>query len=264
MSDITLPLHINNVVGLELMRAWVPRGEYVINDHNQWLDFRTIDGTTVSDGTDGATVSVSLDMGDGWSARNVVSCLQQHLRDMDIVGLKCVHVELLLRTSQVRFRNPTPFTLAFGTGPNSSKCMAEILGFPHGEDVSSRACCDSDNDDGCCFEITAPFRMNLSGVRYLEVRTDEMALEHTDGVLAQIAMSPQLPVVHYSAQDIIANMRMIRYPVVLRELKLTFTTRDTMGIPRPYDFNGMYYNITLAVYALRQNIPWKPIVEGRV
>ena len=68
MSEITLPLHINNVVGLELMRAWVPRGGYVINDHNQWLDFRTTGGT---DGTDGTTVSGEdrRDRRDRWGDR---------------------------------------------------------------------------------------------------------------------------------------------------------------------------------------------------
>ena len=247
------PLVCKNVVAVELLRAGIPRGEHVVHAENNWRDIDVDVGGGVT-----RCHGIALDIGDGWTAPAVVTWLQEKIRALD-PALATFEASLLLRTSALRLQNPHTFTLRFATGPHADRSIAVPLGFAPDTDAVARPVAVATCGLHAGWHVLTGHRIDLSGPRFLDVRTKELATEHTDGVLAQIPMVPGQPVGTYDG----STNRYVRYfrrPIHLEQLSLEFTTfcpgRARSGDPhRPYDFNGLYYNLTLAVYTHRWRLP---------
>ena len=79
-------------------------------------------------------------------------------------------------------------------------------------------------------------------------------------MLAQLALSPGLPIVHYTGEC--TQFRRFQRPLHLTTLDLSFTVNngDATG-HRPYAFNGMHWALTLVVHGVRWQLPWSAVVD---
>ena len=322
-GTVVVPINIKHVFAVELVRAWIPRGEHQIHVGNNWLDLTVMPS---ADASTPSTYSVQLEMGDGWTAQATITRLQSLIRAIGDPALAAFTASFQVRRSQLQLSNATPFTLLFGTGPHAAESLAAPLGFPR-EDVVG-----VENATTSMYEAKGQ-RMDYSGARHLHVTSQELQDQHTDGVIAQIAMSPLAPIVTWKNTD---DIRSFARPKHITSLTLRFTTfdenrasrratarhlvesrreqarsviaaidatttqkvdvqlpgpdegttawdalddnerlayqrareqellrafvathyEDTQLDPyRPYDFNGLYYNITIAVHSYRFKVP---------
>ena len=241
-STSRVPIHLKNVTGVELWKAGLPRGEHILHDHNRTL--HVVVGDTTHD--------VCVDEGDGWCARTLAQEIQCRVRALSS-GLEAFTATVDLRRSRMRFTNPGAFSIYGG--------MAHVLGFrgtTHAK-ATEESGCDPANP---MYQLTGAARLDLAGPRYVDVTTAELASDHTGGVLAQIALSPGLPIVHYAGEC--THFRGFQRPRHLSTLSVSFTAREPWhtGAARLYGFNGMHWSLTLAVHGLRWSLPWSAVVDA--
>lgn len=250
-EGFVIPVHMKNVIGVELMRCNLPRGEYVVNDGNRFLDLRA---TGASAGTEGV-FTVSLDVGDGYTAKTFITALQQRVRATSNY-FEDFSLAIDLRQSRAVSTNGNPFELLFASGPNAHRSMYVELGFGNAADAVSAG---ADN------RITSDFRVDLSGVRFLEFTTEELGtVGHQDGVLAQIAMGPVSPLVEFSETNPRQIMRRFSNPMHIRTLTMSIRSlRQGQSVLQPYEFHGLFFQITLAVFVLKHKIPFESIIDEK-
>ena len=246
-----VPVHMKNVIGIELMRCNLPRGEYVVHDGNRFLDVRA----TGAGGGDEGIFTASLDAGDGYTAKTFITALQQRVRALSNY-FEDFSLAIDLRQSRVVVTNSGPFELLFATGPNAGRSMYVELGFRNTVDVASAG-----TENRCMGE----FRIDLSGVRFLEFTTEELTTAgHQDGVLAQIAMGPVSPLVEFNENNPRQMMRRFSNPLHVRTLTMSIRSlRQGQAIKRPYNFHGLFFQLTLAVFVLKHKIPFSAIIDEK-
>jgi hypothetical protein len=242
-----VPVHMKNVIGVELMRCNLPRGEYVVNERNRFLDLR-------APGAD-AVFTASLDVGDGYTAKTFITALQQRVRETSNY-FEDFSVAIDLRQSRAVMTNSSPFELLFASGPNAPQSMYVELGFGNAADAAS---------EGVDNRITSDFRVDLSGVRFLEFTTEELVTAgHQDGVLAQIAMGPVSPLVEFNETNPMQMMRRFSNPLHIRTLTMSIRSlRQGQSVRQPYEFHGLFFQITLAVFVLKHKIPFQSIIDEK-
>ena len=123
---------MKNVIGVELMRCNIPRGEYVVNETNHFFDIRASGAAAGSEGI----FEIGLDIGDGYTAKTFITALQQRVRDASNY-FENFSIAIDLRRSRVVMTNGSPFQLLFASGPNAHRSMYVELGFGNDVDVSS-------------------------------------------------------------------------------------------------------------------------------
>jgi len=268
-NNVIVPIDGTYVVAVELVRAWIPRGEYVIHDWNCWLDLEVA----------GEHHSVAMAVGDSWDANTLLAELQCLVR-RTVASLPQFNASIDRHTGIVRLAAEAPFTARFYSGPHATRSLASVLGFASTSDTPSHE--DLAADPHVRHQLHGQWRTDLSGARFIDVRTKELTLEHTDGVLAQVAVDPTQPVVHFDPPGGVTVRRFAHPLPSLRKLTLAFETFDAKaasivaetrrrrnindaavvndlngitGDRRPYTFNGLMYNVTIAVHMLRWKTP---------
>lgn len=243
------------VVGVELLRAWVPLGDYIVSDHNQVFQIRR---------QAGQVLDYVVPPGNGWGANTLLADIQAGIRKL---GFCSFSTAVQPRTGVVRFRAGEPFEVLFGSGSEAERSVATLLGFPPRDVASTEV-------DATTHQVVSPSRADLSGDRFINVRTLELADEHPpDGRLAQIPISTDSPVFYYDAGRPL--VRRFPRPRNLKSLLLTFRTQDagrlarkrealadgdsprwaSVETERPYDFHGLSFDLTLVVYTIRYLAP---------
>ena len=71
-ESFTIPVHMKNVIGVELMRCNIPRGEYVVNETNHFFDIRASAPLQAPEGV----FEIGLDIGDGYTAKTFITALR--------------------------------------------------------------------------------------------------------------------------------------------------------------------------------------------
>ena len=233
-SMVTVPVHLKNVTGVELWKAWVPRGEHALHKHNNTLSV-TVEVPCAGGEPVPTAYTVRVDEGE-WCAQTLAVELQR------LVRATCVHCTAFTahvnpRRGRMCFTNTEPFSLRGS--------MVHALGFA---DTTATA-----------REHEGSARIDLAGVRYIDIRTSELGRDHSDGVLAQVALSPGLPIVHYTGEC--THYRGFQRPLHLTTLTVGFTACDPSSGKRPYMFNGMCWSLTLVVHGVRWRLPWSAVVD---
>jgi hypothetical protein len=106
--------------------------------------------------------------------------------------------------------------------------------------------------------IVAPDRADLSGARYISIESKELANQHGgNGVLAQLGLRRGEDISIYDPGHMIPPRSFVS-PLYLPRLTLSFIVPNDQ---RLYNFNGLEWNITIAIYTSRRSIPWAPIIS---
>lgn len=239
-TDAAVPLNINNVVGIEVSRAHFPRGMYQIDDHNRWLD--------IQEGVSGNTYSVQMDRGDGYSVQTFVAALQAKVLALNVAYFSGFTTAVVLRTSTMLLSNAGgEFTLRFATGPHANTSCYVECGF-HKKDYVSTVVAGVP-------QIPSAHRVDLSGGRYLELFSPTLVPFVTGGILCQIGMQPGSRLVNYAPDDV--RLRQYMQPIQVKDLDISIRMRRQGQTELvPYNFNGLWWSITLDVFVVRYAIPF--------
>ena len=237
-SVVDIPVNKNNVIGVEVARAHFPRGMYQFDTHNRFIDVEVGD----------RIVSTAIDIGDGYSIQTMAAQLQQKLRAAapETSGMT---VAVNLRVAGLVFTNAGgSFRLLFRSGPNArSSCYAE-LGFSE-QDYASAP------EDGIAV-LRSVNRVDMSGGRYLELFSSNLANFVPDGLLCQIGMQPGSRLVNYAPDTL--EIRQYPQPVQIQDMNVSIAMRRQGEKEKiPYNFNGLWWSITLNVYCVRYAIPFE-------
>ena len=235
-SDFVLKdIKFANVISVELVTANFPRAQYTIDLHNQHLDFRI--GT-------GAVQTLTLPPGNHYTAATLECYLTQN---------SPLTFQYHPATSKffVSTTDGTSFTLLFGSGPNSGTSICRELGF---ECRDYEGLLFNDDEILTVASVRAPHRADISGARYIHIITDEMDVLHERGLLAEIPVLPPAPFAVYKPGTV--DRRKFENPITLQSL--SFRIRDYDAAKNalvPYNFNGMYYSLTVEVTTLDRDMP---------
>ena len=83
-------------------------------------------------------------------------------------------------------------------------------------------------------------------------------------MLAQIAMGPVSPLVEFSENNPRQIMRRFSNPLHIRTLTMSIRSlRQGQQERRAYDFHGLFFQITLAVFVLKHTIPFESIIDEK-
>ena len=216
---------------------------YQFDTHNRFIDVEVGD----------RIVSTAIDIGDGYSIQTMAAQLQQKLRAAapETSGMT---VAVNLRVAGLVFTNAGgSFRLLFRSGPNArSSCYAE-LGFSE-QDYASAP------EDGIAV-LRSVNRVDMSGGRYLELFSSNLANFVPDGLLCQIGMQPGSRLVNYAPDTL--EIRQYPQPVQIQDMNVSIAMRRQGEKEKiPYNFNGLWWSITLNVYcvryAIRSRSSWTP------
>lgn len=234
-SCVDIPLgHLNNVVGIEVIRAWIPNREPLIQRHNDRFQYSLGD----------CVVEVTVPPfppcpNQEWGATNLTKWLDETL------PMSCT----MTRDNFIEFRHTAPFRVVVASGPRAGRTVGQLLGFLDDVDAEERPC--------GAYVARGGHRSDMSGPRYLDIRT-QLTSQHTNGVMAQIAMRPDVPIIHFEPTH-----TPVRYfipisviPKLRVEMRVVDPQRARAGLnDRPYEFLGMCWHLTLAVYTSRRVAP---------
>ena len=237
-ADVAIPVHRNNVIGVEVARAHFPRGMYQFDNHNRFVDIRVADDV----------FTAAIDVGDGYSIQTMAAQLQLKMRPL-APELSGIVVGVNLRLAGLVFSNAAArFELLFRSGPNGkNSCYAE-LGFNESD-------YESGVEDGISV-LRSVNRVDMSGGRYLELFSSTLANFVPDGLLCQIGMQPGSRLVNYAPDSV--EIRQYPQPVQIQDMNISISMRRQAETERiKYNFNGLWWSITLNVYCVRYAIPFE-------
>ena len=237
-SDFVLhDIRFVNVVSVELVTANFPRAQYTIDEHNRHLDFRI-------GGNNAAIQTIALPPGNHWTAATLQCYLTQN------TPMK-FHYDAATSKFTVSTTDGSSFMLLFGSGPNRDTSICRELGFE---------CRDYEGliftDDAIlnAASVQAPNRADISGARYIHILTDEMDGRHDRGLMAEVPVLPPAPFAVYKPGSV--DSRKFENPITLRSLSLRIRDYDAAkNALVPYNFNGMYYSMTIEITTLDRDVP---------
>lgn len=232
---------LSNLVAVEVVAANFPRAQYLVDEHNCWLDYwyQLRDQRSF-------THSVRVDLGNHHTAASLAAELS-HKSNLTF--------SYDPRTATFEVRGGTPpgaepcdqqhirtdvvsFRLLFGSGPHARHAMCRELGFICGEDTAPVPSL-----------LVAPYRTDLTGARFLHVACKQLDQQKNRGVLAQIPMVPPAPFAVYAPGSV--ETRWLDAPITVRKLNLRILDYDAAkGTLEPYNFRGMYWSLTLKIVTL--------------
>lgn len=222
-------IHISNLVSLELISANFPRGQYLIDDGNRWIDV-TIDGVDYS---------ASLDIGNGSTSVSISEFLSESFNSK-------LQFSYIPSTSKFKVMSTYKFSLNFKSGVHCSDSMCREIGFDNLKDYSS-------NESNC---LDSPYRADMSGARFIHLTSPELDGKLDRGLLAQVPLLPPCPYASYNPGQV--NRRYFE-PFPLRCLTINISEYDTTKrLLRPYRFNGLFWGLVLEATVLEQVFPDQP------
>lgn len=222
------PIHINNLVSIELLSGNFPRGQYLVDACNCWLDISIHN----------EIISINLPLGSNYTAETIAIAL-------NALTANKILFEYDSNTSRYKLTSVSNFVLLFKTGPHSNASICRELGFGNDFDV------DSQEIDGN-FTLQSDKRSDLTGARFIHILCHDMDEKLDRGVLAQVPLFPPSAYASYNPGTISC-----RYfdPCPLRSLTISISEYDTCKrLVRPYEFNGLYWGMVLQATVLEPNI----------
>lgn len=138
---VEFPENIKNVVGVELKDCYIPRSEYVIDSHNDSIDYEkivwSIDGTYTSLGVN----TIQLSHGD-FTIHQLLDELNEHelIKNNIVFSIPNEKTNQILIELEQTTAMYNGFKFLFGTGPNVHRSAARVIGFESGVDseISTR------------------------------------------------------------------------------------------------------------------------------
>ena len=185
-SETTVDILRKNVVGIEVSRAWFPRGEHLVDLYNDTLQLCFEDGD----------VKASIPVGSHYTICSVLVAIQDSVRAKGHPTFTSTFDET---RSIAEFTNDRVFSI-------KPTPLSRMLGF---QDPGPMA-----------LTTTAAGRCDLAGARYIDLTTN--LGEHSSNVLAQVAMSPAEPIVLYEPRVYVRTFA----PRMVKRLDLHFSVDE--------------------------------------
>ena len=231
-------IQLVNVVSVELVRAVLPRAQYVIDEHNCHLDYKI---------GEACIQTVTFPTANNHTART----LAQYLNDNTPL-----RVQYNLETAKYYFVtcDGSAFSLLFGSGPNRKTSACRELGFEMRDYEASLLGGEGESDILSVSSIRSPNRADISGARYIHVLTDELDGQHQRGLLAEVPVLPPSPFAVFDPGTI--ERRTFENPISLHSLTLRLSDYDVVkNMILPYKFHGMFWSLTLEVTTMDVDLP---------
>ena len=223
-------IYIANLVSLELVSGNFPRGQYLVDRGNSWLD--VVVG--------GAPQSVQVQLGSAVTSVTLAAELTAL-----VAGLTFAYD---VGTAAYTVTGTAEFALLFRTGEHRDDSLCRELGFA----------CDTDYRSAPAgpFVVVSPYRADLSGARFLHLVTAELDEKLDRGLLAQVPLIPPHAYAVYNPGTI---TRRFFEPFPLRSLTVTLNEYDaSKKLLRPYDFRGLYWCLVLEAVVREFEFPVDP------
>lgn len=129
---IDLPEYVNNVIGIQLLDAYIPRSEYIIDSHNDKIDYIGITWLNRNSYNKGNVNTINIPHGN-----YTINELFDELQNIDtnlVFTISNQKTEQVLISLDQAEPDLNGFQLLFGTGPNNYRSAARELGFETGVD----------------------------------------------------------------------------------------------------------------------------------
>lgn len=214
-ASATLAFTATNVIGVNLLSAVFPRGQYTIDKHNCSLDYIA----------DGETHHIALEVGDDYNASDIAIALSSGDGPLGVVFMPMLHKFVFTSSTNGNIQ------FLFKTGEHSMNSMCRELGFPY-KDTESAS------------EIRSPGRCDLSGCRFLQLVSKELSHLPDRGLIATV------PMTKFTSGPFNNTQRRLFDPMCMRSCSLSIMEFDVREKLTPYEFNGLWWCMTLEITTL--------------
>lgn len=122
---------IQNIIGMQLLNASIPRSEYIVDSHNDTIDVETIKWVSSSDFIHHDIHQIYIPHGHYTIDELIIELNTNPDLIFSIYNSKTQQILIALQQVSDKFNG---FRLLFGSGPNNYRSAARLLGFESGVD----------------------------------------------------------------------------------------------------------------------------------
>ena len=235
MYTVELNNPIYNVESIELVRASIPRGEYVVNDYNKYMEVLDISTNTV--------IEIEMTIGN----YNILQYCDQLTTMFSSTILPLVFTfnpgVTPPSTTEIEISGSKEFTILNGSGWRRESANFPELGlFP--VDVTA-----TQKTVGANFTVVGK-RVDIGGARYIDIDIEELGLWSANNIqpnntLASVALDTQSAITIFEPNNT-GPKRNFNPHAVVSKLTLKFYDNTPYKKRRLYNFQGLEHTITLA------------------
>lgn len=241
------PSKLNNIETIELINAKIPRGQYIIDQINRWMDIR------ITFGALNQVISVELPVGNYNITDYIISLQNAFNANPFLINITIAFAPL---TSTITFQHTGPgidtFTLLYATGVHRRQSNFHELGF-------SRK--DLGPVGPALFPAPGSFitgkRVDFSGVNCLNIVLKEVEYSDRTQIVSSIPIHPSNPVTIFQ-NPVLYSKRTLKPTINLFKLTISFVYDPPEKEPALYNFNGFENEVTLEI-TTREYVP--PFLE---
>lgn len=131
---IEFPNHIHNVVSVSVKDCYIPRSEYIIDSHNDTIDYEAIQWYDTNSYVTKSINSIVIEKGN-YTISELIEYLNTTTNNNIIFSIpdsKTNRVHIEIKQESYDFNG---LRFLFGTGPNAHRSASRILGFESGVDT---------------------------------------------------------------------------------------------------------------------------------
>lgn len=242
--EFTSPMY--NVESIELLRAAIPKGEYIVNETNKFMEVYDVSTNTV--------VEVEISIGN-------YNILQYCEKLTSIFSTTIIPLVFSFNpppspptTTDILITSTKEFHILNGTGFRRTQSNFPDLG------LSAQDMISTFNTETGAYEIRGK-RCDILGSRYVDIDIEELSewsanSFQPNNTLASVALSSTSPVTNFEPSST-GPKRIFNPHAVINKITFAFYDNTPYKPRRTYNFNGLEHSLTLAftVLSYEGNIP---------
>jgi hypothetical protein len=234
-----VPSKLYNVYSIELIKASVPRSQYTIDKHNQWMDI-------IKNDTD--PVSIEIPVGT-YSIGSYLSALTTAFVS-NVINIQLDYDGLTSTVSMENISSVTSYSILYS--PNSGSHYEESnfneLGFlPEDFTIAPG-------------EVKRGRRVDLFGTCCVDIELKNVNYENGDHIVGSIQMSPQAITTYENPY--LFSKRHLKPLIEISNLRVEITFKASFKKRRLYILNGFDINFSLEIICLEYSPPFLPILQS--